>query len=195
MIRHRPHLSLSVLALAYTMSLAACSDSAETDGAETDPPPSQTDVTAAAPARMDTVPDAGSATGPAVAPDAELSASSFRLILPAVAGRPGVLYGSITGGAVGDRLTGVAFEDVAADARVGIHETRMSGGRMSMEERPALDVPAGETVTLEEGGWHGMVFDLPTDMKAGGTVPVRLTFETAGPRTVDAAVEARGSGQ
>lgn len=191
MIRNRPHLFISVLAFACTMTLSACGDSAETDT-----PPAETDMTATAPAQTDMqAPGAGSGAGPAVVPDAELSASNFRLILPAVSGRPGVLYGSITGGAEGDRLTGAALEDVAADARVEIHETQMSGGRMSMEERAALDVPAGETVTLEEGGWHGMVFDLPADMKAGGTVPVQLTFETAGPRTVDAAVEARGSGQ
>ena len=52
---------------------------------------------------------------------------------------------------------------------------------MKMRELPAgLPIPAGETVTLQPGGFHLMFMGLNQPLVEGEAVTVTLTFETAG---------------
>ena len=59
---------------------------------------------------------------------------------------------------------------------------------MTMQEVEGIDVPAGETVALEPGGFHVMMIDLAEPLVAGETIELTLTFEFAGERTVMAEV-------
>ena len=81
-------------------------------------------------------------------------------------------------GETDDRLIAVTSP---AAGRTEIHEMKMDGDVMRMREiAGGLVIPAGETVTLEPGGYHLMFMDLEGPFVAGETTEVTLTFETAG---------------
>ncbi len=77
-----------------------------------------------------------------------------------------------------DRLVSAKSKIAAATE---IHEMAMKDGTMQMSPLPdGLVIPAGETVTLEPGGYHIMYIGLTRDLKAGDTYKLTLTFEQAG---------------
>jgi periplasmic copper chaperone A len=65
----------------------------------------------------------------------------------------------------------------------------MDGGGM-MEMRPVdrIEVPAGETVALEPGGYHVMLKELVAPLADGATVEVTLVFEESDEQLVTADV-------
>jgi periplasmic copper chaperone A len=65
----------------------------------------------------------------------------------------------------------------------------MDGGGM-MEMRPVdrIEVPAGETVALEPGGYHVMLKELVAPLEDGATVEVTLVFEESDEQLVTADV-------
>ncbi|MCB1011174.1 MAG: copper chaperone PCu(A)C [Microthrixaceae bacterium] len=63
------------------------------------------------------------------------------------------------------------------------------GGMMSMQPVDSIEIPAGENVELEPGGYHIMVLDLAADLVAGDTVEVTLTFDSGETQKVDAEVK------
>lgn len=133
----------------------------------------------------------GTAEDAAMPINAELSASGFELLLPVVEGRPAVLYGNVIAGADADVLTEIRIEG----ARVELHTTEETeDGAMTMTEQDALPVEPGGTLTLQQGGNHGMVFDAPAEFSERSNVPVTLVFENAGERTVEARVDTRIGG-
>jgi len=88
-----------------------------------------------------------------------------------------------------DALVDVSAPDVATS--VSLHETKTGDdGMTGMYHTPSIAVPAGGTVALEPGGYHVMLEGLQRDLVAGETVRIVLTFERAGPLTVDALVRA-----
>ena len=58
----------------------------------------------------------------------------------------------------------------------------------SMPHAMSVPVPAGETIKLAPGGYHGMLMGLTAPLKEGERYPVTLTFERAGEVTVDVEV-------
>lgn len=62
------------------------------------------------------------------------------------------------------------------------------GGVMGMTYIDAIDVPAGETVSLNPAGLHVWLEDLKQPLRAGQTVPLVLKFENAGERQVAVSV-------
>jgi len=64
-------------------------------------------------------------------------------------------------------------------AVVEIHEMAMDGNVMRMRAIPGLDLPAGQPVALQPGGYHVMLMALKQTLNAGDTVPITLVFETA----------------
>lgn len=86
---------------------------------------------------------------------------------------------------------------VSADSPVAgmveIHNMTMKDGVMRMFPVDGIDVPAGKTVKLAPGGYHVMLMALKQQMKAGDSVPLKLTFELADKKreTVELAVEVR----
>ncbi|TVR21759.1 MAG: copper chaperone PCu(A)C [Nitriliruptor sp.] len=59
---------------------------------------------------------------------------------------------------------------------------------MGMREIEALDIPAGETVSLVPGGYHLMLLELADDLTPGETFELTLTFASAGEVTVNVEV-------
>ncbi len=99
--------------------------------------------------------------------------------------RVGACYLSLTSGTA-DRFT--AFTTPSA-ARPEIHTMSTEGGVMRMRPLPdGLALPAGETVVLRPGAEHLMLIDLAQPLRAGDSIPLTLTFETAPALTVNAEV-------
>lgn len=103
---------------------------------------------------------------------------------------------ALTGASVDPSIAGTVelHETVAADmGEAGTAmDTSMSGGTAepAMEMRPvsAIDLPAGQTVTLAPGGLHIMMLDLVAPLELGQTFTMTLTFEQAGSRDVSVTV-------
>jgi copper(I)-binding protein len=74
------------------------------------------------------------------------------------------------------KLVGVSTP-VAGVAEV--HEMKLEGDTMKMRGVPALDLPARQAVELKPGGYHVMLMDLQQPIRAGGSIPLTLTFEDA----------------
>jgi copper(I)-binding protein len=90
-----------------------------------------------------------------------------------------------TGGAP-DRLLGATSP---AAERAEAHAHTMEGNVMKMHPVQAIEVAPGSPTVLKPGGLHIMLFGLKAPLKAGETFPVTLSFERAGPLTVDVLVE------
>jgi copper(I)-binding protein len=61
-------------------------------------------------------------------------------------------------------------------------------GMMTMQEVSAIAIPAGETVSLEPGGFHVMLLDLAADLEVGDSIEVTLSFSNGYEETVTAEV-------
>ena len=78
-----------------------------------------------------------------------------------------------------ENITLTAVE-TAACGRTELHISTMTDGVMSMRPMSdGIDVPAGETVTLEPGGLHVMCLDKPSALEAGDEAQLHLRFEGA----------------
>jgi hypothetical protein len=60
-----------------------------------------------------------------------------------------------------------------------VHEMKMEGDVMKMRAVPALDLPAGQAVALQPGGYHVMLMDLKAALPKDSTVPMTLVFVDA----------------
>jgi copper(I)-binding protein len=89
-----------------------------------------------------------------------------------------------------DRLVS-ASTPVAKKAE--LHTMAMTGMVMKMRPLASLDIPAGQPVTLKPGGMHIMLIGLRQPLHQGQSFPLTLTFEKAGSRTVNVAVEKLGA--
>jgi copper(I)-binding protein len=67
-------------------------------------------------------------------------------------------------------------------------EGDMDMGSMTMQEVESIDLPAGETVALEPGGFHIMLLDLVEPLEVGDTFEVTLTFASGATQVVTAEV-------
>jgi hypothetical protein len=78
-----------------------------------------------------------------------------------------------------------------------VHVMSMQGDMMTMREVPALELPAGKTVSLDPKGAHIMLIDVKHVLKAGEIVPITLVIEGKDRKReavlVRARVEALGS--
>ena len=80
--------------------------------------------------------------------------------------------------------------------RVEVHEMKMDGGVMRMRQLQTIDLPAGKTVSLEPGGLHIMLMNLPKPIAAGDVIPLALVIESGGKQqTVEVKAEARAPGK
>ncbi len=77
--------------------------------------------------------------------------------------------------------------------KVGLHTMTMSGTVMQMRPVAAIDIPAGQPVTLAPSGLHVMLEGLKKPLSPGQSFPLTLTFEKAGKRTVDVAIQKVGA--
>ena len=92
-------------------------------------------------------------------------------------------YLNIVGGPSPDRL--LAVSSPAAQA-VEPHQSEMKDGMMTMShDARGVAIGAGETVVFAPNGRHLMFTGLKTPFVDGDTVPVVLTFEKAGVKSVE----------
>lgn len=90
-------------------------------------------------------------------------------------------------GTEADRLIGVEA-DFAAKAET--HESKVDeNGVGTMEHVDFIEIPAGQTVNLEHGGYHIMFMGLTGELKEGETRKVTLVFEHAGRAEVEFMVD------
>ena len=59
-----------------------------------------------------------------------------------------------------------------------IHQTTVENDVMRMGEIEGLDLPVGEWVAFEPGGYHIMLVNLQRDLFEGEAIPLTLTFES-----------------
>lgn len=87
-------------------------------------------------------------------------------------------YVTITNkGRTPDRLTGATTK---AAASIEIHQTSMMGSVMRMRPVPGgVDLPAGQTVSLDPGGYHLMFIGPSHTFRAGEHIIVDLRFTHA----------------
>jgi copper(I)-binding protein len=76
---------------------------------------------------------------------------------------------------------------------VELHTHIRDGDVMRMRPIPAIDLPPGQAVRLEPGGFHLMLIGLTAALEQGTRVPVTLVFERAGEVEVQLAVEGAGA--
>jgi hypothetical protein len=69
----------------------------------------------------------------------------------------------------------------------------MEGSVMKMRPLAGVDVPANQPVALKPGGTHIMLEGLNEPLQAGKSFPLTLTFEKAGEKQVEVAVEKAGA--
>ena len=74
------------------------------------------------------------------------------------------------------RLVGIKT-DAAAVAEV--HEMKMDKDVMRMQRIPALELPAGKTVSLKPGSYHVMLMNLKEPLPVDSHVQLTLLFEDA----------------
>jgi periplasmic copper chaperone A len=77
----------------------------------------------------------------------------------------------------------------AVATAVELHEVIQKDGKMVMQPRPHVDVPAGGTLEMKPGSYHIMLLGLKQALKPGDTVNVTLTFQKAGQMSVAAPVK------
>lgn len=111
--------------------------------------------------------------------------------LPAVAGRPGVAYFTVSQGAGAPRkIAGVYVEGAN---RAEMHETTTDNGVSSMKPVKDVAVEPGKTVTFKAGGLHVMLYDMADTLKAGDTTELTITLDNGDKASVPARIEAFGT--
>lgn len=154
--------SLSLIAIALLTSLAACNQ--ETTGSQ--------------------------AASSAAASDANagISARDGKLMLPAVAGRPGAAYFTVRNDSASPvALTGV---EIVGAGKTQMHET--SGGTMKSVD--SLPIAPGAEIEFSPGGLHVMVFDISGGLKPGQTTDLTLIFANGEKLKMPVMVDTIGGG-
>lgn len=72
-----------------------------------------------------------------------------------------------------------------------LHSSTISSGIARMDSLDALKLPAGKAVTLEPGGTHVMLMDVPRPLKQGDDLTLQFTIEDAKGKRSTLAVKAR----
>ena len=68
--------------------------------------------------------------------------------------------------------------------RAELHATAMDGGVMRMRQVDSIELPPAQAVRLAPGGLHVMLIDLKGPLKPGDRVPLTLTVQRDGNRSV-----------
>ncbi len=110
-------------------------------------------------------------SGPSQAPYVEVT--DLLVVNPPVGRNIAVAYMNITAHGGNYRLVSAASPDAG---KLELHASGMKDGRMMMRRQEELEIAAGETVRLEQGGYHLMLFDWDTAMKPGDTAEMQLIF-------------------
>ena len=73
--------------------------------------------------------------------------------------------------------------------RTELHQTMIDdAGVMRMEHTERIDIPSGEIVSLEPGGYHVMCMGLQSQLQAGDQILITLSFAESGDLQVQAEI-------
>ena len=112
------------------------------------------------------------------------------LILPAVKGRPGVVYGTFANS--GDRNLAIRNVEVKGAGKTELHGSMEMNGQMTMAETGPQLVPSKGTMELKSGDLHVMVFDLQPSLAAGSITTLTITVAGGDRASFDIPVKAAG---
>ncbi len=121
-----------------------------------------------------------------------LYADNARINLSPVDDNPSAGYLDLHGGRVDTALVGVTADDVV---RLEMHETVETDGMMQMQMVKSINIPAGETVKLEPGGKHLMIWGLSESARNRGTMPLTLIYSNDDRIKVIAEIKPAGTGE
>lgn len=89
----------------------------------------------------------------------------------------------------GDSADRLISATTAISGMAQIHQTTITDGVAQMGEvEGGVEIPAGNVVELQPGGYHIMLMDLRGDLVEGTTLSVTLTFESGTEITLDVPV-------
>lgn len=88
-------------------------------------------------------------------------------------------------------LTGVSSRDFE---RIELHRTRVEGEVARMERKKSLTLSPGQTVKLQPGDYHLMLFGPSRPLRAGDQVSLTFTFKDHPPQTVEAVIREHDRG-
>lgn len=101
-----------------------------------------------------------------------------QVLIPEPPAETAALYATITNLSGDDTLLSIL---TPAAKQAALHETvRKSDGGMAMRHVGQVPLPAGKTLRLAPGGFHGMLLGFAGGYPRGATVPVVFEFEKAG---------------
>lgn len=86
----------------------------------------------------------------------------------------------------GDEMTddtSMSGDDMSGDSG-DMSGDDMDMGNMTMQEVDSIDLPAGEAVVFEPGGYHVMLLGLASPLEVGDTFDLTLMFESGASETV-----------
>lgn len=118
-----------------------------------------------------------------------LYADNAVINLSPVESNPSAGYMDLHGGRVDVSLVGVTSDDVL---RMEMHETTEDNGVMSMAKLKSIPVPAGETVKLEPGGKHLMIWGIGEGSKKRGLLTMTLIYSNDDRIKIDAVIKKVG---
>jgi copper(I)-binding protein len=135
-----------------------------------------------------TVSSAPADATPENAPGITLSDAVIQL--PAVSGRPGVAYFSVSQGNGAPRKLVAVHVDGAGSAQM--HESMTANGVATMDELKEILLVAGKALEFQPGGYHVMLFDLDPSFKIGGTTELTITLDNGDKASVPATIKGPG---
>ncbi|MFM9937436.1 MAG: copper chaperone PCu(A)C [Novosphingobium sp.] len=112
------------------------------------------------------------------------------LKLPAVPGSPGVLYFTIQQES-GEPNT-LAAVHVDGVGRAEMHESKTEGGISTMAPVQTVTFSKGKPAEFKPGGYHVMLFDVASTLKAGNEAEVTFTLANGDKVSTFATIEAAG---
>ena len=118
-----------------------------------------------------------------------LLADKAMVNLSPVEGNPSAGYMNLHGGPTDVELVGVTSDDVL---RMEMHETTEKDGMASMAKLKSIPVPAGETVKLEPGGKHLMIWGVGAGSNQRGLLKMILIFSNDDRIEIDAVIKNPG---
>lgn len=92
----------------------------------------------------------------------------------------------------GDKEDALIAAESPISSHIELHNHLMQDGVMKMVKVDEISVSANDSVALEPGSFHLMIFNPRQTLKQGDRFPVTLTFKNAGTIEVEMAVESKG---
>ncbi|MDQ4086835.1 MAG: copper chaperone PCu(A)C [Pseudomonadota bacterium] len=113
------------------------------------------------------------------------------VVLPVLPGRPGAAYFVLRTNNDPTRLTGVTSPRVG---RIELHETVSERSLARMRPLRDTTFAPDEPLSFAAGSRHAMLLDIDASVRAGGTVPLTFSFDSAPAVTAEAEVRSAEQG-